>query len=494
MQLSKSAIREITAAVKTVKGFAQFLLGIILRHYQVEAANAIINSVFQRDGMTIILIFSRQSGKDETLAITFLFLMFRFFEWGIEMISAQPTFKPQSITAMERIKKRGMPLGKRLTRTAGYIMRLGASRTSYFSTEPTANIVSATGRLLVGNEAQDIDAAVWDGKIVPMGANENATKVLSGTRWTGDTLLEREYKAALAAQKKDGKRRVFMYNADDVRKANPLYGKYVDAEIKKLGRQHPLIKSQYFNELIDAQAGMFNARRLALMQGDQPAQTSPQAGHIYAIQIDVAGMDEAMLNLDGMGNPGRDSTTISMTDIDLSSLELLQAPTYRIVMRDQWKGESHIKVFGQLCAIIDLWQPQYIIIDATGVGEGLWAMLEKKYPGRVIPIKFTQQTKSEIGYGYIAVIETGRLRNCCMTDEVRMQYEKCQSEILPGPQHTMRWGVKDGTRGPDGLLVHDDFVLTDSMTSELDKLQWMVASPTLMTDTTDPLKNMDNNF
>ena len=58
----------------------------------------------------------------------------------------------------------------------------------------------------------------------------------------------------------------------------------------------------------------------------------------------------------------------------------------------------------------------------------------------------------------------------------------------------MRWGVKDGTRGPDGLLVHDDIPVADSLTAILDKQQWAVQSDTLFVPGIDPLLSMDSNF
>jgi hypothetical protein len=54
----------------------------------------------------------------------------------------------------------------------------------------------------------------------------------------------------------------------------------------------------------------------------------------------------------------------------------------------------------------------------------------------------------------------------------------------------MRWSVPDGTRDADGLLIHDDHVVTDAMTAILDKLQWMVTSPTLIVRTKDVLEEM----
>ena len=79
-------------------------------------------------------------------------------------------------------------------------------------------------------------------------------------------------------------------------------------------------------------------------------------------------------------------------------------------------------------------------------------------------------------------------------DTVRLQYSKCESSILPGPQKTLRWGVPDGARGPDGQLVHDDFLLADSLVAMLDKLEWVSYSPTLIVPGRDSLEDMDRNF
>jgi hypothetical protein len=387
--LTTTERKETHMKLKSVKDFAHGFVGVRLRPYQVTAAEAIARSVFKRDGMTFVIIFSRQSGKDELLANLILFLLARLNDLGGSIICVQPTFKPQTINAMDRLSQRASQrpfFAGTLRRSSGYIFRFRAARALYFSADPAANVVGATAdRLLIINEAQDVEAGVYDKRFAPMAASGNATKVFSGTSWTSDTLLERERQAALRAQRADGIQRVFMVDGLQVAKVNKLYGLFLNSEIQKLGRQHPLVKTQYFCELIDAQAGMFNDKRRALMQGDQDAQSAPVSGHVYAFCVDVAGQDEALLNLDGMGNPGRDSTTLSIVDVDLSSLSTLQAPTYRIVYRDAWQGLNHLVIFGKLAALAALWHPQKIVMDATGVGEGLWAMLDKAYPTRVLP-------------------------------------------------------------------------------------------------------------
>jgi hypothetical protein len=366
----------------------------------------------------------------------------------------------------------------------------------YFSAAAPAHVVGATAdRLLVINEAQDVEAGIYDKRFAPMAAAGNATRVFSGTSWTSGTLLARELRAAREAEKTDGVKRVFLVTGPEVGESNPLYKRHLEGEVRRLGRNHPLIRTQYFCEEIDAQASMFHPGRRALMIGDRPGQDEPTAGEPYAFCIDVAGQDETPLEADpGLTNPGRDSTTLTIVHVDLSTLETLQAPTYRAVKRMAWTGQSHIQIFGQLKALAEAWRPEKIIMDATGVGEGLWAMLDRAYPKRVTPIKFTRQSKSETGWGFLAIIETGRFRDCAATPEVTEQYLFCKSEITPGPGKIMRWGVPEGTVNADKQRVHDDFVLADSLTAQLDKLKWQSHSPTLMVPGVDPLEEMDRNF
>jgi hypothetical protein len=491
--------RAIKYIAKTFDRFTARGGSIQMRPYQLEPAQAIIDSVVGDKSLTFIIIISRQAGKDELLANLISFLMNLFAHREVNIVVANPTYKPQTLNFIVRLENRLK--ANLLTRSfwkkrSDYMRMIGRAVTILLSGDKDAKVVGATASLLlVINEAQDITPGKYDKDFAPMVASTNATRVIVGTSWTSNTLLAREENAARQLEAEDGIQRVFLYTADEVRKVNAPYGKFVDAEVKKLGREHPLIKTQYFCERIDAQGGMFPARRLALVQGDQPAQDDPILGHIYAFLIDVAGQDEAVLELDGLSNPGHNKTSLSIVDVDLSSLEILQAPIYRPVHRLDWQGSNHVDIFGALSALVDRWEPLYIIQDATGVGEGLWGMMYKKFPTRVTGIKFTAQVKSEIGYGFIGAIESGRFRDCARTEEVREQYEQCQTQILIGPGKTMRWGVPDGTRSKStGQLIFDDYLLADSLVSQLDLLAWYVLSETTIIETPDVLEEMDRNY
>ena len=483
--------------------------GVRLRPYQMEISEAIVNSVVRHEGRTFVVMLPRQSGKNELQTHLFAWLMFRYGRRGGRIVSVSPTFKPQTINAMDKVRsnlERSPMTRGQWSGSGGFVLKYRAARVQFFSADPSAKVVGATADLLLSvDEAQEVDIAKFDKDFDPMTASTNATRVFWGTAWTRNTLLHRQMERARQEEAEDGIRRAFLYDADEIRRFVPAYGEHVDRVVMEKGRQHPLVKTQYFCEEIDVQWKMFNEMRLGLMQGDQPGQEAPVMGHLYAFCIDVAGMDENSSVDNTLALPGsdrestrsrgeRDSTTLSIVEIDLSQYESLRAPIHRVVKRMNWRGWNHLDVFRNLCALESKWRPQHIVLDATGVGEGLWALLVKEFGEKVKPVKFTQQVKSEMGYAFLGLIETGRFRDCTSTEEVVTQYRHCESEILPGPQKTMRWGVKDGTRGADGSLVHDDFVMADALTTELDKMKWVPYMESVIIQAEDPIKWMNKNF
>jgi hypothetical protein len=615
--------------------------GVLLRPYQRGIALALKDSIVNHLGLTFVVIFPRQSGKNELQAHIFSWLLLRFSHSGGRIVSVSPTFKPQTTNNMERVAQSldACVASRRRWKTSkGYMYKLGKACLQFFSGDTHARVVGATADLLLSvDEAQEVDPAKFDKDFDPMTASTNATRVFWGTAWTSNTLLERQRRIALQAQQKDGIQRVFFFTADDVRRLVPAYGKTVDRFIEERGRNHPLVRTQFFCETIDAQSGMFTPARIALIfpsifcppkyEGHVPSEAEgfggtpapeaqpsgdgrgpgaaiveaePDSRHVpvsdrslgarveseastmqapspnlgldlervgvrlnsddenragvtsksgvrdvvpegyrgeapplggeplfaasalsrstlspndsegipvgrgadragaIAFLIDVAGMDESKTSLassllsEGLGNPGRDSTTLTIVAVDLSTLAELHHPTYRVLARHSWTGQNHLTVFGQIKNLAKQASPQFIVIDATGVGEGLWALLDGSFPTRVIPVKFTSQEKSEIGWRFLNIIETGRFIDPTPPDDlqnktVRLQYHHCISEILPGPSKTLRWGVPDGTRGPDGELIHDDYILADALTAVLDRLEWHISTTPYCSEGFDPL-------
>ena len=216
---------------------------------------------------------------------------------------------------------------------------MGQARAFFFTGSPEANIVGATAStLLEVDEAQDIQIAKYDKDIAPMAASTNATRIFWGTAWTSRTLLARELRAAAQDQAKDGCRRVFVRSADDVAAEVPAYGVFVKQQVSRLGRDNPMVKTQFFSEEIDAEGGMFPPARLAIMHGAHDPADAPAPGCWYAFLLDVAGQDEGLQTLGEMSNPGRDSTALTIVEISLETLTdpAHMAPTYRTKTRRLW--------------------------------------------------------------------------------------------------------------------------------------------------------------
>jgi hypothetical protein len=495
----------IKAILRDVALFARHAGNVTLRQYQLPVARAIVDSVLHRRGLTFVIMFPRQSGKNELQGHIEAYLLMLTSQAHGEIVKASPTWRPQSLNAMrrlERILSQNLLTKDRYRKREGYIFEVGevgegAARCYFFSGDPSANVVGATAKtLLECDEAQDVLAAKWDKDFAPMAASTNATQVFWGTAWTSRTLLARELRAARDAERKDGFRRAFVLTADDVAAELPAYGTFVAGQVAKLGRNHPLVRTQFYSEEIDAEGGMFPPARRALLHGQHPPQLAPLPGHLYALLIDVAGADEAATQEIGeTTNTGRDSTSLTVVEIDLATVAdpLIAKPSYRIVHRRGWTDVPHRNLYGQLRAQIDHWQPLYTVIDATGVGEGLASFLVNAMPpGRLIPFVFSSTTKSQLGWDLIALVETGRLKDHSDAgDADRAEFfHQLEFVTYEAREHNqLRWSVPNGTRDPaTGDLVHDDWVLSAALASVIDGQPWGQAKSTVIA-AVDPLED-----
>ena len=507
-------ITVIKELLTNIESFCKHASGITLRSYQVGIACAVVDSIINRRGLSIVVMLPRQSGKNELQAQLQTYLLTLFSQLHGEMVMISPTWKPQSLNAMRRLErnlKRNLITRDRWKRRDGYVYNIDTANCYFLSGSPEANIVGATASTLLDiDEAQDILPSKFDKEISPMGASTNVTTLFCGTAWTSTTLLARELRAAAEAQAQDGQQRVFRITADEVSKEVKEYGDYVQKQIAKLGRNHPLIKTQYYCEEIDAEAGMFPTERRILMQGSHKYQDEPGTGP-YAFLIDVAGIDESKraagedVQTQNLASPARDSTTLTIVLIDFSTTQdpLIGAPTYRVIHRHAWQGDRHTLLYQQFRSYAEAWQPEYWIIDSTGVGAGLADFVSNIRIGTVIPFTFTSSSKSKLGWDFLGIIETGRFKDHSPLPsgegpgvreqgEYREQLEACQMTVIPGPGQLIKWGVPDGTRSTrNGEPLHDDWIMSAALVAVLDQQELTTHEPALIVQGKDPLEAID---
>jgi hypothetical protein len=479
--------------------FCEYCSGITLRSYQRAPAENILHSIYNNLGYSFVIILPRQSGKNEFQAQFISYLLLLFSSSRAEIVSISPTWRPQCYNAMARLDhvlSTNFLTSKFYSKSRGHIFHLGMAKVYFLSGSPTSSVVGLTASTLLSvDEAQDIEIIKYDKEIAPMAASTNATRLFFGTAWTDTTLLAREYKHAKEQQQHDNFQRVWRLTADVVGAEVPTYKSFVQHQVKKLGRNHPMVRTQYFSEDISADGGLFPFDRIALMYGSHPALIKPDKRRKYIISLDFAGEDENPLTDLTEYSIRRDSTALTIAAVNKEN----KTYSYSVVFRKAWVGIKHHKLFDQLVSIISLWSPGLIICDSTGVGAGISSFLSNRFPNKVLPFIFSSKSKSDLGWRFLSVVDAGLYQDYS-TDITYLsdlqsvffnQLKYCTYEIIPGPSKTLRWSVPDGTKDLEtDQFIHDDFIISAAMLTLCEDHDIIMQSDTLVVPASDPLDNM----
>ncbi len=394
--------------------FSRHLLQRELRPYQLAPARAILESILHRRGLTFAVLFARQMGKNELSAALETYLLTLYQQRGGSLVKAAPSFKPQVVNSMLRLDSMldRCPITRGKWRTRfGYIRELGEARILFFSADPNSNIVGATANIaLEVDEAQDVETEKYTKDLRPMGSTGNATTIMWGTSWDGATLLEQTAASLPPAQR-------FTYDWTHGAAANPLYGRYVEAERERLGESHPLFQTQYLLRPVSGAGRLFSEAHLAQLAGEHPRLARPLLGDIYLAALDLAGEEEDAPIAGGEFRPygKRDSAVLTIaraiatTPIDAPGV---QEPRLEIVQHYAWTGRKHRELVPQLVDLLrNVWKVRHVVADATGVGEATVSFLEGALGAhRVTAFKFTATAKSSLAYTLLAAVNAGRLK------------------------------------------------------------------------------------
>lgn len=444
-----------------------------LRAYQRTIGRAVLDSVRHGRGLTFTVEIARQGGKNELSAQLEVLLLTLHLARGGAGVKCAPTFVPQAVLSMDRLRARLDDAGfAGLWSTQhGHVVRLGRACQAFYSADGSANVVGATADLLLEvDEAQDVDPEVYQKSFRPMGASRNVTSVLWGTPWHGETLLEQQKQANLAAERRDGVRRHFRYDWRAVATANPAYGRYVAAEAERLGEDHPLFRTQYLLEPLGQGRGFLSAQQRAWLQGSHPRQHRPQGPGPYVAGIDVAGEAEAG-RADWRGDetvrvqePRRDSTVVTIAEVDYADVgPLAPEPALRVVEHVWYTGRSHAALAPELARLLrDTWRCRAIVVDATGLGQGLASVLARLAGPAVRPFVFTAESKSRLGFGLLSAVNANRLATygddgSAEWREFWRQIDRTQVQYRAGQRMNFFVPEREG---------HDDFVMSLALAVE----------------------------
>ena len=316
-----------------------------LRPYQLEIGRAIMDSVVRRRGLTLTVEIARQGGKNELSAQVETLLMTMSVARGGNLIKAAPTFLPQAMISMNRLRERLDEVGfaGHWHMDSGNAVVLGKARQIFLSAEPHANVVGNTAHILLEmDEAQSIQPEKYYKEFRPMGASTNVTTVLYGTPWDGHSLLDEAKEANLELERRDGTKRHFSVPWEEVAEYSPSYRKYVEVERERLGDDHPLFRTQYMLLPLAGGGGLFSAGQESQLQGRHGRRRTPAPGAVYVAGLDIGG--GLAEGAGGAGTIGRepDSTVLTIGELDFSACDQIQRePAIRVVEQYCWAGVPH---------------------------------------------------------------------------------------------------------------------------------------------------------
>jgi hypothetical protein len=430
-----------------------------LRPYQAEVSKAIIESIQGNLGLTFSVEISRQGGKNELSVHLEVLLLTMFMAAGGNAIKCSPTFKPQTIISISRLKERlnDFGFGGIWSTEAGYMVRLGNARQIFLSADESASVVGHTADILLEiDESQDVAKDKYTKEFRPMVSASNATTVHYGTTWDDATLLEEVKQTNLELEKKDGIKRHFRYDWQEVAKYNPSYKAFVESELQRLGEDHPLFRTQYALLPIRGGGGFLTNQQIAQLRGEHSRLSQPEEGRNYVAGIDFAGESE-QLEDDILTRSGRDATVITIAEVRHSVTDLMaKEPDIFLVEHYSWVGKKHSELYPQMVDILkNVWKCSRIVTDATGVGEPVTSFLRKSLGGKVIPFKFTQKSKSEAGFGLLAAVNSGRLKlykQDGSEDYRELMFELEKAKSVYRPSQTLNFFV-DSSDGHDDYLM-----------------------------------------
>ncbi len=403
-----------------VSVFSRLILDKPLCSYQLQPVRQVIDSVLKRRGLEFLLVFPRQSGKNEAVAQLTVYLMNLFQRRGGNIVfGARGDGLGRGIRRLEQRLENPLNRGRWRKISSPTSRILGNTAVIFISTHPaTAARGETADWLLIIDEMQDQSAPHLEAVFEPMRAANNATGLYIGTVKSSLDALWQKKGQLERLQEKDGQQRVFLVSAEEVVAENANYGIFLVGKIERLGRKHPIVASEYFNEPLAGDSYLFDQRRLAIMRGDhrrgfpridlksegksrQARSTSEEPVlPVFVGTLDVGGVDEATTDIyAALDNPGRDYTAAHIFSIEQPAGAGAD-PIYRAVDVFIDHGSRHFQAFStqaglaqRLLAWFEAWNVVHVVADDSGVGTGLVDWLKARLgPGRVTGYTFSRSS------------------------------------------------------------------------------------------------------
>jgi len=416
---------------------------------------------------TQLSIFSRQSGKSTSSARLKVRLLCQFAGTGGNIVQSAPTDKPQLRTFRKRFEDAlRNPITDGSWREKEGVYYVGRASLTPLSGDPKAQRVSETADLCLDlDEFQLMDEEVIERDLQPMTASTGAPTLAWGTVGVVGDLMDRTRERLREREREIGRRLLFEVDWEEVAEWVPRYGQSVEAAIRRLGKDHPWIQTQYLLKPVRAGGKFFEARHLELMRGDHPRRRTPRPGVLHVAGVDLCGIDEldpaqaAVL----AGMRGRDSIVVTVAELEWLRWGQELVPELRIVDHLYLCGMHPNMAEREIAAyLFEVWNVVGVVVDGRGVGEHTAKALERMRPSLVTVLQSTGKTVDKMGNAMLGMASTGRIKmyQDDGSEESRqfwLQARELEREVTPSGGIRFHAPKSKGSPGNPGNEIHDDF-------------------------------------
>lgn len=461
-----------------------------LHEYQKEFGRRLIESLITNDGDEITALFSRQSGKTETVAtvvagcMIILPILARLMPgmYSLDMykkglwIGIFAPSKEQAFTTFSRAKERlvskhakmfltdpdiaadfesekGNPIvvGGTWTAEDGSIKEW-RSLLRMQTAAKQSQIESKSYHIVVIEEAQDCDNQKVLKSIHPMVTAYNGTIVKIGTANTKKSNFYDAIRRNIRNEQNYGaSRNHYQFDYKTALKYNPRYKKAVEKEMERMGgydsdefrmayRLHFILERGMFITQEQLEEDMED-KKLGYVPEDKDTPCS-------------AGLDIAKSS---------DSTVVTILGLDWENAEEDEEtgekrPEKTILNWLEISGEDHEAQFYQIVEFLSQYNVQSLYIDSTGKGDAVADRFYHYYMGQidVTPYTFSRQSKSVMWKSLHQEIIAGRLKVPANARTARLRsYKKFRSQMLDLEKDYV--GQYMVCQHPDEKGAHDDY-------------------------------------
>ena len=485
-----------TELVNRIYNFCEVYSGRVMYPYQGQFSKRIIRSVLENDGAEITALFSRQSGKTETVAITVGGLMIilpqlanmpmfledprlQMFKDGFWVGIFAPSQR-QAQTTYNRMRGRMQckeaqvvlqdpDFRLEFTTSNGQTVALSnGSFCTAISASDGSNIEGESFKFIICEECQDISNYKIRKSIHPMGAAYNATICKIGTA----TTFKGDFYEAIQRNKKEyeeGKLRIrnhFEYNYKVVMKYNPKYAKYVEREKRSLGETSDEFRMSYNLEWIISRGMFIDLDKFEKECGD------PYLDRVYQDHIanHVAGIDVG--GGSSKNKKEADSTVITIVEVDWDNPVLMESTideetgedivylAYNTYIKDWCEikpeiAENYEEQYQMILDYLKNFRISRLVIDATREAS-LGQRIQANVRFEVVLFTFSSKSKSEIYKHLQTEISTGRARFPMGKETMESEEYKKFSSQMADLQKSYS-GSYLVVSHPDERGAHDDY-------------------------------------